>query len=164
MNKLNAVITGVGMYVPETVMDNKYFESIVDTSDEWIMTRTGIKERHKMVNGTTSDMATFALQDLLKSKNMSAEELDCIIVASVTPDMFFPATACLVQDNIGARNICGFDMNAACCGFVNALQIGRGFVESGLYKKVAVIGSDKMSTITDYSDRNTCILFGDAAS
>jgi 3-oxoacyl-[acyl-carrier-protein] synthase-3 len=164
MNKLNAVITGVGMYVPETVMDNKYFESIVDTSDEWIMTRTGIKERHKMVNGTTSDMATFALQDLLKSKNMSAEELDCIIVASVTPDMFFPATACLVQDNIGAPNICGFDMNAACCGFVNALQIGRGFVESGLYKKVAVIGSDKMSTITDYSDRNTCILFGDAAS
>ncbi|MDX1701130.1 MAG: 3-oxoacyl-ACP synthase, partial [Melioribacteraceae bacterium] len=111
--KINATITGVGMYVPDKVLDNHYFEQIVDTSDEWIVTRTGIKERRKEENGATSDMASRAAEDLLKSMNMSAEEIDVIIVASVTPDMFFPATACLVQDNIGAKNAWGFDLSAA---------------------------------------------------
>lgn len=162
--KFNAVITGVGMYFPEKVMDNKFFESIVDTSDEWIMTRTGIKERRLLEEGGTSVMATKAVEDLLKSKNMSAEEIDVIICATVTPDMFFPATACLVQDNIGAKNAWGFDLSAACSGFLFALKTGAQFIESGAYKKVVVIGADKMSAITDYTDRNNCILFGDGAS
>lgn len=162
--KFNAVITGVGMYVPDKVLDNAYFEKIVDTNDEWIRTRTGISERRILENGATSDLATKAALDLLKSKNMSAEELDVIIVATVTPDMFFPATACLVQDNIGATKAWGFDLSAACSGFLFALQTGCSLVESGNYKKVMVIGADKMSSIVDYSDRNNCILFGDAAS
>lgn len=162
--KYNAVITGVGMYTPEKVLDNKYFEQIVETSDEWIMTRTGIKERRKMENGTTSDMATKAVEDLMKTSGLKPEEIDCIIVATVTPDMFFPSTACLVQDNIGAKNAWGFDLIAACSSFLFALRTGANFVESGAYKKVVVIGSDKMTSITDYTDRNTCVLFGDAAA
>jgi len=162
--KYSAVITAVGMYMPEKVLDNAFFESIVDTSDEWIMTRTGIKERRMLENGATSDMATKAALDLLKSKNMSPEELDLIIIASVTPDMFFPSTACLVQGNIGAKNAWGFDMNAACCSFLFALNTGAQFVQSGTCKKVMVIGADKMTSITDYTDRNNCILFGDGAS
>lgn len=162
--KFNAVITGVGMYVPDKVLDNAYFEKIVDTNDEWIRTRTGIRERRLLENGATSDLATQAALDLLKSKNMSAEEIDVIIVATVTPDMFFPATACLVQDNIGAKKAWGFDLSAACSGFLFAYQTGCSLVESGNYKKVMVIGADKMSSIVDYTDRNNCILFGDAAS
>lgn len=162
--KINAVISGVGMYVPEKVLDNKYFESIVDTSDEWITTRTGIKERRIIENGTTSDLATNAVMDLIKTKNLNPEEIDIIIVATITPDMFFPATACLVQERIGAKNAWGFDLSAACSGFLFALQTGTGFIESGRYKKVIVVGADKMSSITDYTDRNNCILFGDAAS
>lgn len=162
--KYNAVITGVGMYFPEKVLDNKYFESIVNTSDEWIMTRTGIKERRMLEQGGTSVMATKAVEDLLRSKNMSAEEIDLIICATVTPDMFFPATACLVQDNVGAKNAWGFDLSAACSSFLFALKSGASFIESGAYKKVVVIGADKMSSITDYTDRNNCILFGDGAS
>ena len=161
---LNATITGVGMYLPEKVLDNHYFEQIVDTSDEWIVSRTGIKERRKEENGATSDMAAKAALDLLKSKNMSAEEIDVIIVATVTPDMFFPATACLVQNKIGAKNAWGFDLSAACSGFLFALQTGAGLVASGTHKKVMVIGADKMSTIIDYTDRNTCLIFGDGAS
>ncbi len=161
---LNAQITGVGMYVPDKVLDNKYFESIVDTNDEWIRTRTGIVERRIMENGATSDMATKAVEDLMQSTGLKPEEIDAIIVATVTPDYFFPATACLVQDNIGAKNAWGFDLSAACSGFLFALQTGASLVESGNYKKVVVIGADKMSAITDYTDRNTCILFGDAAS
>jgi len=161
---VNAAITGVGMFLPEKVLDNKYFESIVDTSDEWITTRTGIKERRKEENGATSDMAAKAVQDLLQSKNISADEIDVIIVATVTPDMFFPATACLVQDKIGAKNAWGFDLSAACSAFLFALQTGSKLIESGAYKKVVVVGADKMSSIADYTDRNTCILFGDAAS
>jgi len=160
----NANITGVGMYMPEKVLDNHYFEKIVETSNEWIISRTGIKERRKEENGATSDMAARAAEDLLKSKNMSAEEIDVIIVATVTPDMFFPATACLVQDKIGAKNAWGFDLSAACSGFLFALQTGAGLIEGGSYKKVMVIGADKMSTIIDYTDRNTCLLFGDGAS
>jgi 3-oxoacyl-[acyl-carrier-protein] synthase-3 len=162
--KYSAVITAVGMYMPEKVLDNAFFESIVDTSDEWIMTRTGIKERRMLENGASSDMATKAAQDLLKSKNMSPEEIDLIIVATVTPDMFFPSTSCLVQGNIGAKNAWGFDMNAACCSFLFALNTGAQFIEAGTCKKVMVIGSDKMTSITDYTDRNNCILFGDGAS
>ena len=163
-SKYNAVITGVGMYVPDKVLDNAYFEKIVDTSDEWIRTRTGIKERRVLEEGATSDLAAKAAMDLLKSKNMSAEEIDAIIVATVTPDMFFPATACLVQEKIGATNAWGFDLSAACSGFLFAFQTGSSLVESGAYKKVLVIGADKMSSIVDYTDRNNCILFGDAGA
>ncbi|WKZ68176.1 MAG: beta-ketoacyl-ACP synthase III [Melioribacteraceae bacterium] len=163
-NRIKAAITAVGMYVPETVMDNKYFESIVDTNDEWIKTRTGISERRKMEDGATSDMAALAIEDLLKSKNIDRNEIEVIIVATVTPDMFFPATACLVQEKLNIPDAWGFDLSAACSGFLFALQTGTSLIESGRYKKVIVVGSDKMSAITDYTDRNTCILFGDAAS
>ncbi|MFA6597135.1 MAG: beta-ketoacyl-ACP synthase III [Ignavibacteriaceae bacterium] len=162
--KINATITGVGMYVPEKVLDNAYFESIVNTSSEWIVTRTGIRERRIIENGATSDLATGALKDLMEKHNLKADEIDVIIVATVTPDMFFPATACIVQDNVKAKNAWGFDLSAACSGFLFAFQTGCSLVESGRYKKVVVIGADKMSAISDYTDRNTCILFGDAAS
>lgn len=162
--KYNAIITAVGMYVPDKILDNKYFESIVDTNDEWIQTRTGIKERRIIENGATSDLATNAALDLMKSYNISPDEIDLIIIATVTPDMFFPATACLVQEKIGAKNAWGFDLSAACSGFLFALQTGCSHIESGRYKKVLVIGADKMSSIVDYTDRNICILFGDAAS
>ncbi len=162
--KYNAMVTGVGMYAPEKILDNKYFESIVETNDEWIKTRTGISERRIIENGATSDLAALAAKDLLEKHNVSPDEIDIIIVATVTPDMFFPATACLVQEKIGANNAWGFDLSAACSGFLFAFQTGCSFIESGKYKKVLVIGADKMSAITDYTDRNTCILFGDAAS
>lgn len=162
--KFSAVITGLGMYVPDKILDNAYFEKIVDTNDEWIRTRTGIKERRILEKGATSDLAAEAAKDLLKTKNLSPEEIDVIIVATVTPDMFFPATACLVQDKIGAKNAWGFDLSAACSGFLFAFQVGASLIESGNYKKVMVIGADKMSSIVDYKDRNTCILFGDAAA
>ncbi len=162
--KYTAKITGVGMYVPEKVLDNKFFETIVNTSDEWIRTRTGIKERRILENGATSDLATKAALDLLEKHNVNPEDLDAIIVATVTPDMFFPATACLVQERIGAKNAWGFDLSAACSGFLFAFQTGASLVETGRYKKVLVIGADKMSSIVDYTDRNICILFGDAGS
>ncbi len=162
--KINAAITGVGMYVPDKILDNKYFENIVDTNDEWIVSRTGIRERRMMENGATSDMAIKAIEDLFATKKINPEEIDVIIVATVTPDMFFPATACIVQEKIGATKAWGFDLSAACSGFLFALQTGASFIESGNYKKVIVVGSDKMTAITDYTDRNNCILFGDAAS
>jgi 3-oxoacyl-[acyl-carrier-protein] synthase III len=163
-NKYSAIITAVGMYVPDKVYDNKYFESIVETNEEWILSRTGIKERRILEKGATSDLATNAALDLLEKHNVKAEEIDCIIVATVTPDMFFPATACLVQKRIGAVNAWGFDLEAACSGFLFAFQTGCALVESGQYKKVMVIGADKMSSIVDYTDRNICILFGDAGA
>ncbi len=162
--KINAVITGVGMYVPEKVLDNKYFEAIVDTTDEWILTRTGIKERRMLENGATSDLGAMAAKDLLSSTGISPEEIEVIIVATVTPDMFFPSTACLIQDKIGAKNAWGFDLSAACSGFLFALETGARLIESGSFKKVLIIGADKMTSITDYSDRNNCILFGDAGT
>ncbi len=162
--KRRAIVTGAGMYVPDKILDNAFFEKIVDTNDEWIRSRTGIIERRILENGATSDLATKAAEDLLKSINMSAEEIDAIIVATVTPDMFFPATACLVQNNIGAKNAWGFDLSAACSGFLFAFQTGCSLIESGRYKKVMVIGADKMTSIVDYTDRNNCILFGDAAA
>lgn len=162
--KFNAIITGVGMYIPDKVLDNKYFETIVDTNDEWIRTRTGIKERRILEKGATSDLAAKAALDLFEKHNLNPLEIDAIIVATVTPDMFFPATACLVQEKIGAKNAWGFDLSAACSGFLFAFQTGASLVETGRYKKVLVIGADKMSSIVDYTDRNICILFGDAGS
>ena len=162
--KYNAMISAVGMYFPEKVLDNKYFESIVETNEEWILSRTGIKERRILENGATSDLATSAALDLIEKHKIKADEIDCIIVATVTPDMFFPATACLVQKRIGAVNAWGFDLEAACSGFLFAFQTGAALVESGQYKKVLVIGADKMSSIVDYTDRNTCILFGDGSA
>ncbi len=162
--KYNAMITAVGMYVPDKILDNAFFEKIVDTNDEWIRTRTGISERRLLETGATSDLAAKAAEDLLKSKNISPEEIDVIIVATISPDMMFPATACLVQEKIGAKNAWGFDLSAACSGFLFAFQTGASLVESGTYKKVLVIGADKMSSIVDYTDRNNCILFGDAAA
>lgn len=162
--RYNAMVTGVGMYVPDKIYDNKYFESIVETNDEWIRSRTGISERRILEKGATSDLAARAAHDLFNKHNVSPDEIDVIIVATVTPDMFFPATACLVQEKIGANNAWGFDLSAACSGFLFAFQTGCSLVESGRYKKVLVIGADKMSAITDYTDRNICILFGDAGS
>jgi len=162
--RLSAVITALGMYVPDKILDNAYFEKIVDTNDEWIRTRTGIKERRMLEQGATSDLATRAAQDLIKTHNINPDEIDAVIVATITPDMFFPATACLVQDNLGIKNAWGFDLLAACSGFLFAYQTGSSLVESGAYKKVLVIGADKMSAITDYTDRNNCILFGDAGA
>jgi 3-oxoacyl-[acyl-carrier-protein] synthase-3 len=162
--KLNAEITAVGMYVPDRILDNKYFESIVDTSDEWITTRTGIKERRIIENGATSDLAVGAIKDLMNTSNLKPDDIDIIIVATITSDFLFPSTVCLVQEKIGAKNCWGFDLNAACSGFIFALQTGASFIESGKYKKVIVVGADKMTAITDYTDRRNCILFGDAAS
>ena len=160
---LKAVITAVGHYVPEKILTNADLEKMVNTSNEWIMTRTGIRERRVMENGASSDMAAKAAEMVLKNRGISALDLDLIIVTTVTPDMFFPTTACLVQEKIGAKNAWAFDMNAACSGFVFALTIGQQFIEAGRYKKILVIGTDKMTSIVDYTDRNTCVLFGDAA-
>jgi 3-oxoacyl-[acyl-carrier-protein] synthase-3 len=164
MPELRAAITAVGHYVPEEVLSNHDLEKMVDTSDEWIRTRTGISERRILRNGATSDLAVGAIRNLLERRGISAEEIELIIVATVTPDMFFPSTACLVQHRLGARNAWGFDLSAACSGFVFALTTGAQFITSGHCRKVVVVGADKMSAITDYTDRNTCILFGDAGA
>jgi len=163
-NKKTAAITAVGHYVPEKILTNKDFEKMVDTTDEWIVTRTGIRERHILENGASSDMGAKAVQAMLKNRGIGPEEIELIIVATVTPDMLFPPTACIIQEKIGAKNAWGFDLSAACSGFVFALVTAAQFVENGSYKKVVVVGTDKMSSITDYTDRNTCILFGDAAA
>lgn len=159
-----AKITGVAGYLPPRIATNSDLEKVVDTSDEWIRTRTGIRERHYVEPGmAASHMATAAANELLKQKNVRAEELEMVIVASVTPDMMFPATACLVQDRIGAANAWGFDLSGACSGFVYALTVGAQFVGAGTHKKVMVIGSDVMTSILDFQDRATCVLFGDGA-
>jgi len=157
-----AAITAVGHYVPEKVLSNSDLEKMVNTTDEWIQTRTGIRERRILEHGATSDLGAGAIKAMLKNRGIGAEELDLIIVATVTPDMFFPATACLIQKKVGAKKAWGFDLSAACSGFLFALIVGAQFVEAGTYKKVVVVGADKMSSITDYTDRNACILFGDA--
>jgi 3-oxoacyl-[acyl-carrier-protein] synthase-3 len=162
--RIPAAITAVGHYIPERIMTNKELEVMVETSDEWIRSRTGIVERRIMDKGPTSDMAVGAVQMLMKNRGMTAEEIDVIILCSVTPDMMFPATACLIQDKLGAKNAWGFDLEAACSGFLYGLVVGAKLVESGAYKKVVVVGADKMISILDYTDRNTCILFGDAAA
>jgi len=162
--RIAAKITGVAGYVPPRVLSNADLEKMVDTNDEWIRTRTGIRERHVVDKGTaTSHLATEAAKLVLAQTRTNPEDIDLIIVASVTPDMFFPATACLVQDRIGAKKAWGFDLSAACSGFIYALTVGAQFVGAGTHKKVLVIGSDTMSTILDYKDRATCVLFGDGA-
>ncbi len=159
-----AKISSLGTYVPERILSNKDLETMVDTNDAWIVERTGVRERHLAAPGeVTSHMGTAAARDCLKRRGITGEDIDLIIVASVTPDMLFPSTACLVQDRIGAKHAWGFDMLAACSSFVYSLQVGAKFIETGAHNKVLVIGSDTMSSIVDYTDRKTCILFGDAA-
>ena len=161
---IRAKITGVACYTPPRVVTNDDLAKFVDTNDEWIRTRTGIRERHYADAGVaTSHMATEAAKQLIAQKNLDPDEIDLIVIASVTPDMFFPATACLVQDRIGAKNAWGFDLSAACSGFVYALTVGAQFVGTGSHKKVMVIGSDKMTSILNYEDRATCVLFGAGA-
>jgi 3-oxoacyl-[acyl-carrier-protein] synthase-3 len=165
LKKVTAAITAVGAYVPKDILTNFDLEKMVDTNDEWIRTRTGIEERH-ILKGEglgTSDMAAPAVLELCKKRGIDPSEIDCLIVATVTPDMVFPATANIVCDKIGAKNAWGFDLGAACSGFLFALTTGAALIESHRYKKVVVVGADKMTAITDYTDRNTCILFGDAA-
>jgi 3-oxoacyl-[acyl-carrier-protein] synthase III len=159
-----AKITALGTYVPPRVMTNKDFEKIVETSDEWILSRTGIRERHVVDKGVaTSDLAAEAAKIALEKRGIDPQEIEAIIVATVTPDMLFPSTACLVQNKLGIKSVWGFDLSAACSAFVYALQTGAQFVMSGTHKKVLVIGADVMSSILDYTDRSTCILFGDGA-
>jgi 3-oxoacyl-[acyl-carrier-protein] synthase-3 len=165
MNKIRAAITGVGGYVPDYILTNKELETMVDTTDEWITSRTGIKERHilKGDNQGVSVMGIEAVKNMLAKTGADPKEIDLIIFATVTPDLTFPATANIVASAIGASNAFSFDMAAACSGFIYALSTGASFIESGRYKKVIIIGGDKMSAILDYTDRTTCIIFGDGA-
>jgi 3-oxoacyl-[acyl-carrier-protein] synthase III len=161
---VRAKISSVGVYVPPRLLTNADLETMVTTNDAWIVERTGIRQRHLVDKGVaTSDLATRAAQCCLEKRGIEASEVDALLVATVTPDMMFPATACLVQDKIGAKGAWGFDLSAACSGFLYALQMGAKLVESGAHKKVMVIGADVMSSILDYTDRATCILFGDGA-
>ncbi|MEP6847106.1 MAG: beta-ketoacyl-ACP synthase 3, partial [Panacibacter sp.] len=165
MNKITAAITAVGGCVPEYRLTNAELEKMVETNDEWIKTRTGIEERRilKEEGKATSDLCVPAVEEILRKKNLDPKEIDCIICATVTPDMVFPATANIVADKVGAINSFSYDISAACSGFLFALATGAAFIESGRYKKVIVIGADKMSAIIDYTDRATCIIFGDGA-
>ena len=160
-----AAITAVGHYLPEQRLTNSDLEEMVETNDEWIRTRTGIRERRILGDDgkATAFMATEAAQEALDKRGLAPDDVDVIVVATVTPDMLFPATACLVQDELGASNAWGFDLSAACSGFLYALTTGSQFIETGQADTVLVIGADKMSSIVDYTDRTTCILFGDAA-
>ncbi|MCD4684115.1 MAG: ketoacyl-ACP synthase III [Bacteroidales bacterium] len=165
MTKLTAAITGIEAYAPEYILTNQELETMVDTTDEWITTRTGIKKRH-ILKGEglgTSDMAVKAVEGLLKKTNTSPDEVDLLICATVTPDMVFPATANIICDKANIKNAFSYDLNAACSGFTYALITASKFIESGTYKKIIVVGADKMSSIVDYTDRQTCIIFGDAA-
>ncbi len=159
-----ARIKGLGKYLPEKIYDNAYMESIVDTNDEWIVRRTGIKERRISADDEyTTDMAAKAAQAALKNAGMNAEEIDLIMLATVTPDYFTPSCACVVQHKIGAVNAAAFDYNTACSGFVSGLMIAKQFIENGAYKNILIVAADVLSKATDYKDRATCILFGDAA-
>jgi 3-oxoacyl-[acyl-carrier-protein] synthase-3 len=162
--RIAAKITGVAGYLPPRVLTNAELEKMVDTTDEWIRTRTGIRERHIADRGmAASHMGTEAARKLLAEKNVDPSEIEFIVLASVTPDMMFPATACLIQDRLGAKHAWGFDLSAACSGFVYALTVAAQFVGAGTHRKALAIGSDVMSSILDYQDRATCVLFGDAA-
>ena len=165
MEKIIAAITGVGGYVPEYRLTNQILETMVDTNEEWIRTRTGIDER-RILKGEglgTSDLGVEAVKDLLNKRGITPEEIECVIVATVTPDMVFPSTANVLSDKMGMKNAFGFDVSAACSGFLYALTLGSSLIESGRYKNVIVVGADKMSSIVDYNDRTTCIIFGDGA-
>ena len=161
-----AAVTAVGHFVPPDVIDNAYFTDVLklETSDEWIRSRTGIVERRILKNGPTTDLAVPAVEMVLRNRGMKAEDIECIIFATVTPDRMFPPSACILQRKIGAKNAWGFDMEAACSGFLFALTTGARFIESGKYKNVLVVGADKMTSISNYTDRNTCVLFGDAGA
>ena len=165
MKKITAAITGIQGYVPDYVLNNEELATMVDTNDEWIISRTGIKERRilKGENKGSSDLGAEAVKLLLKKTNTPVEEIDLIICATVTPDMLFPSTACLISNKVGAKNICAFDIGAACSGFLYGLTTASKFIETGTYKKVIVVGADKMSSIVEYTSRTTCVLFGDGA-
>lgn len=164
MSKINAAITGINAWAPDYILTNKELETLVDTTDDWIMTRTGIRERHilKGEGQGTSVIGENAVRGLLEKTNTSPDEVDLLICATVTPDMLFPATATIISDKVGIKNAFSYDLNAACSGFLYALETGRKFIESGQYKKVVIVGADKMSSIVDYTDRTTCVLFGDS--
>ncbi len=165
MSSIRAAITAVGGNVPDYILTNKELETIVDTTDDWITSRTGIKQRH-ILKGTdqgTSVMAVKAVNEILEKTGTSPEEIDLLLCATVTPDMVFPATANIIADKIGAKNAFGYDLSAACSGFLYGLETATKFIESGKYKKAIVVGGDKMSSIIDYEDRTTCIIFGDGA-
>lgn len=163
MSKIKAAITCVHGYVPPDILTNQELEKMVDTNDEWITTRTGIKERRILKDPglATSDMAVEAVNGLLNKRGITANDLEVIIFCTITGDMIFPSSACILADKIGAKNAWGYDLSAACSGFLFGLETGAKFIESGKYKNVLVIGGDKMSSIIDYTDRNTCIIFGD---
>tara|TARA_B100000780_G_scaffold112289_1_gene78621 strand:- start:4417 stop:5418 length:1002 start_codon:yes stop_codon:yes gene_type:complete len=165
MNKISAAITGIQGYVPDYILTNKELETMVETNDEWIVSRTGIKERRilKGENKGSSDLGAEAIKLLLKKTKTDAKDIDLIICATATPDMLFPSTACLIAEKVGISNICAFDIGAACSGFLYALTIASQFLETGKHKKVIVVGADKMSSIVDYTSRETCVLFGDGA-
>ncbi|MEI8116261.1 MAG: beta-ketoacyl-ACP synthase III [Flavobacteriia bacterium] len=163
MNKLTAAITAVQGYVPEDILSNEDLSKFVDTSDEWITSRTGIKERRIMRNGASSDMAAAAVKQLLEKKGIDPMDIDLVICGTVTPDHPFPSTANILSDKTGMKNAWSFDVNAACSGFLFALATGSQFIETGKYKKVIVVGVDKMTSIVDYQDRTTCVIFGDGA-
>jgi 3-oxoacyl-[acyl-carrier-protein] synthase-3 len=165
MGKINAAITGIQGYVPDYILTNKELETLVDTNDEWIVSRTGVKERRilKEEGKGSSELGTQAIKGLLSKTNTSAEEIDLIICATATPDMVFPSTACIIANNVGAKNAFAYDLMAACSGFLFALSTASKFIETGTYKKVIVVGADKMSSIVDYTERATCIIFGDGA-
>ena len=166
MAKIKAAITGVGAYLPDYRLTNEEISTMVDTTDEWIMQRIGIKERRilKEKGKATSDMAVEAVKELLEKTNSTPDEIDMLICATITPDMPFPATANIIAHKAGIHNAWSFDLNAACSGFIFALSTGVQFIESGRYKKVVIIGADMMSAITNYKDRTTCPLFGDAGT
>ena len=165
MGKINAAITGVQGYVPDYILTNKELETLVDTNDEWIVSRTGVKERRilKEEGKGSSELGTQAIKGLLAKTNTTAEDIDLIICATATPDMVFPSTACIIANNVGAKNAFAYDLMAACSGFLFALSTASKFIETGTYKKVIVVGADKMSSIVDYTERATCIIFGDGA-
>ncbi|MGB5990379.1 MAG: beta-ketoacyl-ACP synthase III [Marinifilaceae bacterium] len=166
MEKPNAVITGVGSYVPDYILNNEELSQMVDTTDEWIMTRIGIKERRilKEEGAGSSDLGVKAIENLLEKTKTSVDEIELVICATVTPDMHFPANANIISDKVGIKNAFSFDINAGCSGFIFALETARRYVESGQYKKVIVVGCEKMSSIVDYQDRSTCPIFGDGAA
>lgn len=164
MIKKHAKIVGLGKYLPEKILDNAYFEEIVDTNDEWITSRVGVKERRISDENTfASDLGAKAAELALKDANMTAEDIDLIIMCSVSPEMYTPSGSCLVQSKIGAKNAVAFDINAACSGFIFSIATATQFIENGMYNNVLVIGSDTLTKITEYKDRSTCVLFGDGA-
>src|SRR5579862_3829547 len=161
---VRAKISALGTYVPPRILSNADLEKMVETSNDWILERTGIRERHLVDKGVaTSDLATEAAKRALAERGLQPSDIEAILVATVTPDMFFPSTACLVQHKLGAKGVWGFDLSAACSAFVYALQTGAQFIATGAHKRVMVIGADAMSSIIDYNDRATCVIFGDGA-